>query len=84
MRFSRPVTAALFTYTATLIVLILALFFLVQETSAQKRTSKLNASPANPVEAAALEFALSAEELNALIGKKSRSPDNQRKRRTRG
>ncbi|MCH9654711.1 MAG: hypothetical protein K0U86_21440 [Planctomycetes bacterium] len=71
MRFSRPVTAALFTYTATLIVLILALFFLVQETSAQKRTSKLNASPANPVEAAALEFALSAEELNALIGKKA-------------
>ncbi len=42
-----------------------------REVMAQKRTSKSKASPANTVEAAAMEFALSADEINALVGKKA-------------
>ncbi|MFK7777560.1 MAG: hypothetical protein QM501_05505, partial [Gimesia sp.] len=67
MRYFRSVSAALFPITGCLIVLML---IPVNETVAQKRKLKFNA-PANPVEAAAMEFALSAEELDALIGKKA-------------
>lgn len=38
---------------------------------AQKRSTKLRANPANTLEAAAMEFALTADEVNALVGKKA-------------
>lgn len=52
-------------------ILTISLFLSVDQVSAQKRATRFNAKPSNTVEAAALEFALSAEEVNELIGKKA-------------
>lgn len=68
MRLVRPVTTGFFTIAFSLLVLVL---IPAQETAAQKRNSKFNAAPANSIEAAAMEFALSAEEIDTLIGKKA-------------
>ena len=71
MRFSRPVSTAYFPIADILLVLTLMLAVSTQETAAQNRPTNLKAQPANSVEAAAMEFALSAEEIEALVGKKA-------------
>lgn len=53
------------------ILLSLSLLLMGQPATAQKRATRYNAKPSNTVEAAALEFALSADEVNSLVGKKA-------------
>ncbi|MCA9015925.1 MAG: hypothetical protein KDA77_11390, partial [Planctomycetaceae bacterium] len=71
MRFPRPVFAAFIHFCLFLLVLLLTLVSPDQETAAQNRSPIRNAQPVNPVEAAAMEFALSAEAVEALVGKKA-------------
>lgn len=56
-----------FRVTTTFLALLLAWHAPTAE--AQKRSTRFNAKPSNTVEAAAMEFALSAEEIDQLIGK---------------
>ena len=65
----RPVSAVLHTRIAGLLTLLLVLAVSANQTVAQRRTTRLNASPANTLEAAVMEFALNAEEVEQLIGK---------------
>ncbi|WP_339731351.1 hypothetical protein [uncultured Gimesia sp.] len=65
----RPVS--IFHLTTTLFVLLLLLAWHAPAVEAQKRSARLNAKPATTVEAAAMEFALSADEIDQLIGKKA-------------
>jgi hypothetical protein len=69
MRFSRPVPNSLSPFAGVLLVLLLTPVVSIQETAAQNRATNLNAQPANSVEAAALEFALPAADVDALVGK---------------
>ncbi|QDT29611.1 hypothetical protein Enr10x_49660 [Gimesia panareensis] len=66
MMVPRPVSVLAHTF-----VLALSLFLCGHPAAAQKRATRFSAKPSNTVEAAALEFALSADELNELIGKKA-------------
>lgn len=69
MMVPRPVSAVLHTRIAGLLTLLLVLAVSANQTVAQRRTTRLNASPANTLEAAVMEFALNAEEVEQLIGK---------------
>ncbi|QDT44852.1 hypothetical protein Pan241w_49680 [Gimesia alba] len=69
MMVPRPVTV--FQLITTLIILTLTQAWHTSAAEAQKRSTRFNAKPANTVEAAAFEFALSADEVNQLIGKKA-------------
>lgn len=71
MQFSRTISNSISRVAVPLVVLMLTLILHSPESVAQKRTLKLNAKPANTIEAAAMEFALTAEQVNELIGKKA-------------
>lgn len=66
MMVPRPVSVV-----AYLAVLLFILHTTAQPATAQRRATRFNAKLSNTVEAAALEFALTEEEVNALIGKKA-------------
>ncbi|WP_417380920.1 hypothetical protein [Gimesia sp.] len=69
MMVPRPDSTPFHTQAVSLLVLLLALTVSTNQASAQRRSPRLNATPASTIEAAALEFALNAEEVEQLIGK---------------
>lgn len=71
MQVSRTIPNSIFRVASIPVILFLLLIFQPSETAAQKRSTRLNAKPANTVEAAAMEFALTAEQVNELVGKKA-------------
>lgn len=71
MKFPRPASTNACLVVIVLFALMLRLGFPAQEAAAQNRSTNRNAQPANLVEAAAMEFALTAEAVEALVGKKT-------------
>lgn len=59
------------TVVSQLAFLFLVLLTAGHPAAAQRRATRFNAKPSSTVEAAALEFALSADQVDALIGKKA-------------
>lgn len=65
----RPVSTIFHAQSSGLLALLLAITVLTNQADAQRRSTRLNASPSNTLEAAVSEFALNADEVEQLIGK---------------